>query len=176
MDESHGIGRLLDEIEQARDLGLCYVAMLGIVSVPDLMAALEHESGRTNGARYREWYSANVVSELGAEDAWALRCSLLHEARSSTASEGTTAVSRIAFAEPTTAGTLRTGYMAGSVMLVHVPDLCDAVVTAARTWIEANALNPVVTANLNRTLRRGSAVHVTQGRQINADVTMVMST
>jgi hypothetical protein len=65
--------------------------------------------------------------------------------------------------------------MAGSVMLIHVPDLCDAIIGAARTWLATQDDDPTVQANLDKTLRRAEATHGNQGGQVNTGITMVMS-
>jgi hypothetical protein len=175
MNETHGIHKLIDEIQQATDLGLYYVAMIGLLTLPDQMAALGHPSGETTGSRYRSWYAEHVESPLSAEDAWRLRCSLLHQARSTTAETRSSDVRRVAFAEPSSPSTVKTGYMAGTVMLIHVPDLCDVIIPAARSWLAAKEYDETVRANLDKTLLRGTATHISDGRQVNSGITMVMS-
>jgi hypothetical protein len=139
------------------------------------MAALSDPSGRSNQVRYERWYKENVDSPLTAEDAYGLRCSMLHQARTTTNDSSASSVRRIAFAEPSTRGKLKTGYMAGSVMLIHVPDLCDAIIGAARSWLAAHEDDATVQTNLDKTLMRAEASHGNQGRQVNTGIMVVMS-
>jgi hypothetical protein len=175
MDDSHGILKLFDEIESSVDQGLYYVAMMALLTVPDHMAALSDPSGETSKKRYISWYSENVESPLTPEDAYGMRCSMLHQARSSTKNDAASGVRKVAFAEPSRLGKLKTGYMAGSVMVIGVPDLCDAIIGAARQWLTANDGDSTVQANLDKTLIRAEASHGSQGRQVNTGIMVVMS-
>jgi len=65
MQNEHGMHKLLDEIEQSVHRGLYYVAMIGLLTVPDQMAALSDSSGKSNRVRYERWYK-RTESDMSA--------------------------------------------------------------------------------------------------------------
>ena len=59
-------------------------------------------------------------------------------------------------------------------MLVDVPEFAEAIVTAARQWLDDQPEGGTVQRNLEGTLRRGATTHGTEDGQETLDLTIVM--
>jgi hypothetical protein len=71
---------LIAQIRAASAQGLYYLALYGVLTLPDLCGALGSENGRSSGPKFKKWLKENVPGQAGdAEGIWGLRCSLLHQ-------------------------------------------------------------------------------------------------
>lgn len=57
---TQGIELFLDEILRSVEAGTYLLALLGALTIPDVMAALSSEDGESNGDRYRAWFDENA--------------------------------------------------------------------------------------------------------------------
>lgn len=67
--------------------GQYYTAFMAALCLPDMCGYLDDPSARTNN-RYRDWfekYMSQYLPTMSAEEAYALRCVVLHNATQSTA-------------------------------------------------------------------------------------------
>jgi hypothetical protein len=82
-DSSSGIPAVVELITQVRaaaEHGLYYVALFGVLALPDICGALGSENGRASGAKYRDWLSRYVSDYADhAGEIYGLRCSILHQ-------------------------------------------------------------------------------------------------
>ena len=147
--------RLLDESERALGAELWLLAVTGALLVPDIAAALRHPSGATRGDRYRDWWNdvgLGVAYEgyLSADDAYKYRCSLTHQG---TGHHPSAASGRVIFTPPTnvTMHKIRMGGVRNAVVLDIVAFVGD-LVNIGRGWLNANRDDPVVSANLARSV------------------------
>ncbi len=74
----------------------------------------------------------SVLPELDPNDAWQLRCSMLHQARSATATQP-----RVLFVGNEVQSSFR-DFRINGVVLVDILGFCGRIVATARTWYLAN--------------------------------------
>lgn len=174
----HGIEPYLGEVESATDAGFYRLALMGALTVPDIMAALDSEDGVTNGARYKEWFEDNArhffetdipdlpdwlkgkIRELpkpelvfDGEACWSFRCAFLHQART----EHPAGFDNIVFVEPgASTNTFHLNYL-GKVLNIDLRIFCASMVQAAREWLAEHHTDPQVQKNLARVARRREA-------------------
>lgn len=64
---------------------LFYPAILTACAIPDICAALEDAKGKTDGNKYAKWWDTYAAKyydgNLTGEEAYYLRCSILHQGR-----------------------------------------------------------------------------------------------
>lgn len=80
-----------DQVLRAADAHLYYLALFGALAIPDVCASMESADGLTCGPRYIGWFDAHVAARytvgpgrepsLTGQDAYGIRCSMLHQAR-----------------------------------------------------------------------------------------------
>lgn len=72
----------LQEIEQALENNLFFVALQATLALPDICGALQSDD--SVGKRYKEWFNQygrkHTYSRMTAEDCYYFRCSMLHQA------------------------------------------------------------------------------------------------
>lgn len=151
---------LLDEIEQAVSQRLWLLAVTGALLVPDVAAALRHPSGQTTRARYKAWWSDSGLGVaydgyLSPEDAYRYRCSLTHQASGlhPDAESG-----RVLFMPPgpVTVHKISMGKIGPrqtNAVALDIAAFVADVVGVARGWLNANAADPIVTRNLEASVR-----------------------
>lgn len=148
---------LLDQIDDAVAAGLNFLAVCSAFTVPDICGALESPTGEATGRAYRRWWNENVrgyEDYLPAENAWAFRCSLLHQG---SGWHHKKRESRLVLIESTAnyrADRIRLGSGDARQVALDAATFARTIVGSARTWLGNHADNPVVQANLARTIRR----------------------
>lgn len=60
-----GIGRYLTEVVAAAHGGFYRLALAGALTIPDIMAALGSDNGRTSGPLYQEWFDEHAGPLFG---------------------------------------------------------------------------------------------------------------
>jgi hypothetical protein len=130
-----------DQVAASADANLYFVALFGALSIPDICAALDSEDGRTDSIRYKAWFDTFVAPRytvgpnqdpsFSGEDAWGLRCSIMHQ--------GTTQphkgmYSRVLFVEPGHGFVMHNNVMNDALNL-DVRLFCSDVVVGARAWL-----------------------------------------
>jgi hypothetical protein len=152
----HPVEALAQEVEKAIDAGLNYLALLLTLTLPDICAALEAQDGRPNERQrdvYQRWYKRNIFDRIGGlkpEEAWELRCTVVHQGRSDASDKR--AYDRIIFTMPQTrvgeATFALDSLVINGAMTFHVPLFCGRWLNEVRTWIERTASNTTVQRNL----------------------------
>jgi len=134
----------------------CYWALLHLVVVlPDICAALESPTGDSgSGGPYRAWCKENFAGGyLSAEDRYEIRCSLLHQGRT-TVSRGRYA--SYSFVQPSPSGHITHNWVTNSErnITLDVGELARETISAMRTWFLKLLLpiNRTRLANVQRNL------------------------
>lgn len=149
----------IDEILRAVNGGLYSLAVVGALTIPDICGALGYPNGRADGRRYRHWWDENLpeyADHMPGDRAYAFRNSLLHQGSAvHERREG----DRIILMEPRSDGSIvhRGTHVISATEVAHImfiPMLVSDIVTAARTWLNAHAHDPIVAKNLGRFVRR----------------------
>ena len=52
---------LLDQIENALNFGLYYIALIASLSIPDICGAIESTDGKATRKKYQEWFDKYVA-------------------------------------------------------------------------------------------------------------------
>jgi hypothetical protein len=147
------VDELLRQIRKSVGLGLYFVALLGVLTVPDLCGALGSDDGKATGAKYKRWIRDNVPKHSGNADLiYGLRCSLLHQG-SALPHGGTFPV---ALTVTATGGVhnLSTVQADGSqVGWFHLPFLVEEFVSAAEAWLATFGETATVIRNTEKFAR-----------------------
>lgn len=130
------------------------------LSLPDICSALETEE--KDQARYRiekrykawfEKYAAPKFGTFDANDCWALRGGVVHNAILSKHPKNVRG--RLLLMPPNSSGMVvdemvvqDTGEPPQDALQIFIPAFCDRVAAAVREWWEANKNNPIVQKNL----------------------------
>jgi hypothetical protein len=76
------VAELIGQTHAASAAGMYYLALFGILAVPDICGALDSDNGRASGPKYKDWLRAHVPEHAArADEIYGLRCSLLHQGR-----------------------------------------------------------------------------------------------
>lgn len=121
----------MNEIKAAVDGQAWMLALTGVLSLPDMCAALESENGKTTGQKYKAWVRAwlgDKYTTIDPDDLWQLRCSMLHQGRSKTAT-----YSRIIFVAPNNVFSGHNNILNDALNL-DLPTFCQDVLTAVKQW------------------------------------------
>ena len=71
---------LIQQVRAAAASNLYFVALLGVLAIPDICGALSSNDGKASGSKYKQWLRDNVPEQAGDADLiYGLRCSLLHQ-------------------------------------------------------------------------------------------------
>jgi hypothetical protein len=74
------VSELVSQVRAAANADLYYLALFGVLVLPDICGALDSDNGRASGPKYKDWVRKNVPQQAGqAEEIYGLRCSLLHQ-------------------------------------------------------------------------------------------------
>lgn len=157
-----------DQVLRAADAGLYYLALFGALSIPDICASMEAEDGQTNGSRYAAWFDAHVAAKytvgpdrqpsVTGDDAYGLRCSMLHQARTRP-HKGS--YSRVLFVEPGHGVIAHNNVMVvgdadqwAAVLNLDVGAFCRDLVDAANAWLTVAEQTAVFQNNYPHFLQR----------------------
>jgi hypothetical protein len=138
------------EIERALDAELYYLAVAVSLSLPDVCAGLQSQSGQTGPSKYRKWYDewlAPQYPSLTAHDAYGLRCGVLHQGRMG--NPKMQQFSRVIFAVDPSAGIFHRNVIKDALQL-DATVFCRDVLNAVSRWYAAKKNDPNVQANLPR--------------------------
>lgn len=75
---------ILKQIEQALEKKIHYLAVVSVLTLPDVCSALEADDGRATPQRYKDWVDKHVspiYSRLTGQDLYMLRCGVVHQGR-----------------------------------------------------------------------------------------------
>lgn len=169
------MNELLDQIEEALESRLYYVALMGALTLPDIAAALQSEDGCTKAALYMDWLKANFDwtewAELTPADIYNTRCAMLHQfsAHQQKAlrfhrivfippeggqNPGRVVRQRLDQAQPV--GPNSDGEPPFDFYTVDLADFIHDLLAATRAWWNTNASDATVARNRERTFgRRG---------------------
>lgn len=163
-----GIREFFDQVLRAADAGLYYLALFGALSIPDICASMEAADGRTNASRYAAWFDTHVAAKYAVgpdhqpsvtgDDAYGLRCSMLHQARTEP-HKGS--YSRVLFVEPGHGFIAHNNVMIvgnddqwAAVLNIDVGAFCRDLVEAANAWLGAAEGTAVFQDNYPHFLQR----------------------
>lgn len=125
---------ILQEIEQALNARLFYLAIVVTMTVPDACAALESPDGKTEGSRYQAWFKTNLQTKyhtMTPKDFWLLRCSILHQAR---LRHSFSEFSRVIFSVRDGDDRYLHNNLFNDALNLDAETFCRDVIAAARIW------------------------------------------
>ena len=148
------------EIRAALDAGLYYAAVSMTLSVPDICSALETNAGHSRFGkiepRYKAWCKQYMEPRFGsfdADDCWALRGGVIHNAMLSKHPKNTRG--RLLLMPPNDSQNIvhelvvrNCGDPPESGLQLYIPQFCEMMIEVATEWYEAEADNPIVQQNL----------------------------
>ena len=152
----HPMETILSEIERALDAGLYYLAIVLALTLPDICAALESNDGRTTSDKYKAWYDANLVDELGgltAADCYSIRCGVVHQGRLGFPGKQ---FGRVIFSVPTSQGHIFHNNVINDALQFDAVLFTRTILNAVRGWVKRSAADPNVQANLPNLIQHRS--------------------
>ncbi len=109
-----------------------YAALFMTIMLPSICGALESDDGEDSRAKYIGWYNRYIDDlMLKGEDCYALRCSLLHQGRTTHRSSS---FSRVLFTYPHPSGTTLHNNSINGALNLDIPLFCERVVRAVERW------------------------------------------
>lgn len=130
-----------DQIEQALEQNLFYLAFYSVLALPSICGAMESENGRDSGNKYRAWFERWVAQKylhppLGKITVtggvcYSFRNRMLHQGRNNHQDLG---FSKIAFTEPGSPISIRNGVM-NDVLCLDLDRFCRDVIEGAGDWL-----------------------------------------
>lgn len=142
----------LCEIERALDAKLYYLAIVMVLTLPDICAALENPTGTGGRKRYKEWYNKYIAFRypyITADDIWNLRCGIVHQGR---CGHPAMRYDRVVFTLP---GPLRRhrNFIMGKNFIKGAYNLdaemfCREIIESVRQWYDARQNDQNVQNNL----------------------------
>ena len=149
------------EMEICRN-GKAYWALLHVtVCLPDICAALESANGEAAGKLYIAWCDKYLPKPiLSAKERYSMRCTILHQGRSSLPQPGR--YTRFVFGQPSPGGDIDHNRIQGTVLHLDVGELAIEMKNGVEKWLIQIEGNPksAISKNVDNNLQ--SLVRVTQ--------------
>jgi hypothetical protein len=157
---------LLSQIEKGLDANLYYLSLFVSLSIPDICAALESETGRTNGDKYKNWVDEHLVTpwpdrygdRLSSDHIYEFRCALFHQGRTV---QDNCEYQRILFFEPGIVTGIQVSHccIVGAKtkdrsLLIDVKQFCTDIITGAKTWHQKNNMTKNYLTNYEKLIKR----------------------
>lgn len=126
----------LQQIEEALDYNLYYIALQSSLTMPDICAALESQNGETTKSKYLTWYNKYFTADiwLTAEDCYYFRCANVHQAKTTHENSNYT---RILFIEPQTVPITMHNCILEDSLCIDVNIFCRDMISSVRSWINS---------------------------------------
>lgn len=113
--------------------GNYYGALFQTLMLPSICGALESDDGEDKGSRYISWYDKYITDlYLNGNDCYKLRCSMLHQGRTS---HKHSSFSRVLFTLPG-ATIVAHNNLIDDALNLHVTLFCERLLEAVQTWLE----------------------------------------
>ena len=145
----------VDEINNAIDGGLHYLAVMLALALPGICTTLEKESGWSGASEYKDWYDrylAMVYVSMDADECYSLRCGVVHMGQSNLATK-TKRYSRIIFALPSENMNIVHRGILNDALILFGPFFCADMIAAVTKWSTDTADNNNVKLNKHKLLR-----------------------
>jgi hypothetical protein len=143
------LNQLFDEILQAAQNRLIYLALFGALAIPDICAGMESVDGRTNEKRYIEWFDRwagpKYNGMVNGQDCYGLRCSMLHQGR---AQPHKGVYSRVIFLAPNDRRIVMHRNVLNDALNLDIQRFCAEMVESARAWLPTVEGTPEFETNL----------------------------
>jgi hypothetical protein len=137
---------IIDSIRKNLRDGNYYAALFMAIILPSICGALESDNGEDTKAKYIDWYNRYIDDlMLKGEDCYALRCSLLHQGRTTHRSSS---FARVLFTYPSPSRTTFHNNFTEGGLNLDIPLFCESVLRAVEKW-QAEVEN---TANYQRNI------------------------
>lgn len=149
---------LINQVKEALDSGLYYLALYVALTLPDILGALQSSNGWATSEKYKEWFDEYVApkytvrgeSTLDGEICYDLRCSILHQGQINVDDDD---FSRVIFAEPEKGITIHNNVL-NEALQIDVEEFCRDVIDGAEQWIDENEDDEKVQENYENYISR----------------------
>ncbi len=112
--------------------GNYYSALFLTITLPSICGALESDNGQDTSARYIGWYDRYINDlMLKGNDCYTLRCSLLHQGRST---HRNSSFSRVIFTYPIPSKNVFHNNQMNGALNLDTPLFCERVLKAVEKW------------------------------------------
>ena len=142
---------LIRQIRVASAAGLHYLALYGVLALPDICGALSSDNGVATPSKYKDWIRANVPEQASEADSlYGLRCSLLHQGRA--LPHGSTLPIAFSFGQAQLHN-LSTEADGVTIGWISVPMLTVEITTGAERWFATYGTTNTVLNNMEKFAR-----------------------
>lgn len=146
---------MLQQIRNASEARLYYVALFTALALPDICGALESNDGQANKQRFIAWFDAHVAPQyngfLDGETCYNFRCSMLHQGSTQ---HSKSRYSRILFLEPGSSGLVMHNNILNDALNIDVQIFCEDLCKAVERWVTTAATQASFQANSARFVGR----------------------
>lgn len=123
---------IVEAIRKSLKEGNYYSALFLTITLPSICGALESNNGQDTKTKYIRWYDHYIDDlMLKGEDCYALRCSLLHQGK--TTHTGSS-FSRILFTYPNQSRSIFHNNSIEGALNLDIPLFCKRVLKAVERW------------------------------------------
>jgi len=145
---------LLNQIERAVKAKLYFLALMGVLIIPDICGAIESTDGEASRDKYIKWFDKNLEPEYGecftGADCYYFRCSLLHQGSTR---HSNSRYSRILFIEPGPRPLYHANIM-NDAFNIDVEIFCHDIIRKARQWLVTAKQMPNFQQNIDKFMQR----------------------
>jgi hypothetical protein len=154
LETRRALSPLVNEMIGASNAGFYFPALITALTLPDVVAALGSEDGRTSRSKYTAWvmnYLEGHKQQQEADDLYGFRCSMLHQASPWPHGGG----QRVAFTPPNVAQAHNFSVRSEvddsyRVTMFSVPLFVNELVVGIDRWLGEYAATARVVRNLQR--------------------------
>lgn len=123
---------IIAAVKKSLEEGNYYSALFLIITLPSICGALESDNGEDSPTKYIGWYDRYIDDlALKGNDCYALRCSLLHQGRSTHRSSS---FSRVVFTFPIPSRNVFHNNQMNGVLNLDIPLFCERLLKATEKW------------------------------------------
>jgi hypothetical protein len=154
---------ILKQVEDALNSGLYYLAVVIALTLPDICAALESDSGAAHHSKYKQWYAKWLQHKypmIGQDDIYALRCGLNHRGKARAKDGHSFGFDSVVFVIPhVSAQSVASWHTQVSerdgtrVLALDVALFCHDIIHSVERWYDEKHADPNVAASISRVLR-----------------------
>ncbi len=140
---------LIYELETALDNGAYIISLNIALTVPDICAALQSESGKTTGKKYSNWFNKYVAHQyndfINGEDIYKIRCAALHQGKLN--NDNNPKFRKIIFQIPTPNGNIFHNNILGDSINLNIEIFIRDIIKGFEQWRKEHEGNPIVDKN-----------------------------
>ncbi len=124
---------ILEAIRKSLQEGNYFAALFLTITLPSICGAIASTDGVDTRKKYVAWYDRYVDGlYLKGEDCYSLRCSLLHQGKTT---HKNSSFSRVLFSYPNRTNAIYHNNILGNALNLDISLFCDRIIKGVETWL-----------------------------------------